>query len=108
MSASSLPAGVNAPLMADNPNNHSGLIVIITSFYIVLIIAALIARIYASFQRRLMQHDDFLFGVLVVGVSIQILATGSVNTYIGSSNRSSCGGNNTSPLWLGNPSRVCD
>ena len=67
-SSSPLPSGVSAPLTTDNPNNHSGLIVIITSFYIVLIIVALTARIYASFQRRIMQHDDFLFGVLVVGL----------------------------------------
>jgi hypothetical protein len=80
MSASSspLPSGVSAPLTTDNPNNHGGLIVIITSFYIVLIIVALTARIYASLQRRIMQHDDFLFGVLVVRRStrIEILSEG--------------------------------
>jgi hypothetical protein len=65
-SSSPVPAGMSAPLSTDNPDNHSGLIVILASFYIVLIIVSLAARVYASFQRRIMQQDDVLFGVLVV------------------------------------------
>lgn len=65
--SSSLPAGVSPPLTTDNPNNHSGLIVILASFYIVLVLTALGARTYASVQRRIIQQDDLLFGALVVG-----------------------------------------
>ncbi|KAJ5336943.1 uncharacterized protein N7506_004965 [Penicillium brevicompactum] len=71
MSASSLPPGVSPPLTTDNPNNHSGLIVILASFYIVLVLTALAARTYASFQRRIIQEDDLLFGVLVVIAILQ-------------------------------------
>ncbi|CAG8097322.1 unnamed protein product [Penicillium salamii] len=73
MSASSspFPPDVSAPLTADNPDNHSGLIVILASFYIVLVITALAARTYASFQRRIIQQDDLLFGVLVVVAILQ-------------------------------------
>lgn len=71
MSASSLPPGVSPPLTTDNPNNHSGLIVILASFYIVLVLTALAARTYASFQRRIIQEDDLLFGVLVVVAILQ-------------------------------------
>ncbi|CAG7993870.1 unnamed protein product [Penicillium salamii] len=69
--SSSFPPDVSAPLTADNPNNHSGLIVILASFYIVLVITALAARTYASFQRRIIQQDDLLFGVLVVVAILQ-------------------------------------
>ena len=69
MSASSLPPDVSAPLTVDNPDNHSGLIVILASFYVVLVITALAARIYASVQRRIIQQDDLLFGVLVVSLA---------------------------------------
>ncbi|KAJ5827166.1 hypothetical protein N7447_003929 [Penicillium robsamsonii] len=72
MSASSpLPPGISPPLSTDNPNNHSGLIVVITSLYLVLIIVALVTRISVSFTRRIMQHNNLSFGVLIVVATTQ-------------------------------------
>lgn len=99
---------MSAPLTTDNPNNHGGLIVIITSMNIVLIIVSLAARVYASLQRRIVQQDDVLFGVLVVGLSIHGIRFISVHrmTYVtfiktGSGNHTGSGSANTNPLWLG-------
>lgn len=101
---------MSAPLTTDNPNNHGGLIVIITSMNIVLIIVSLAARVYASLQRRIVQQDDVLFGVLVVSLSIhgmrRILVhrtTCMTYTKTGSGNHTGSGSANTSSLWLGDP-----
>ncbi|KAJ5436514.1 hypothetical protein N7445_007399 [Penicillium cf. griseofulvum] len=72
MSAPSpLPPGISPPLSTDNPNNHSGLIVVITSLYLLLIIVALATRISVSFHRRIMQHNNLSFGLLIVVATTQ-------------------------------------
>ncbi|KAL4805350.1 hypothetical protein BDV18DRAFT_18323 [Aspergillus unguis] len=60
------PAGVHPPLTADNSNDHSGLVVVLTSFYIVLILAAVSARVFSLYRKRLVQADDYVFALLVV------------------------------------------
>ncbi|KAL2829431.1 hypothetical protein BDW59DRAFT_178407 [Aspergillus cavernicola] len=65
------PPGVRAPLSTDNDNNHSGLIVVITSFFLVLILASLFARIFSSYRKRMIQRDDYMFAVLVLVAFIQ-------------------------------------
>jgi hypothetical protein len=62
-----LPSGVSAPLTTNNDNDHSGLIVVIAAFYLVLVLSALVGRVYSSYHRHIIQTDDYLFGVLVVG-----------------------------------------
>ncbi|KAL4882459.1 hypothetical protein BJY04DRAFT_41449 [Aspergillus karnatakaensis] len=61
-----LPAGVRAPLATDNDDDHSGLIVVITSFYVVLILASLSARVFSLSRKHFVQKDDYVFAVLVV------------------------------------------
>ncbi|OQE40917.1 hypothetical protein PENCOP_c005G05651 [Penicillium coprophilum] len=68
---SPLPPGISPPLSTDNPNNHSGLIVVITSLYILLVIVALVTRISVSFHRRIMQHNNVSFGFLIVVATTQ-------------------------------------
>ncbi|KAL4799611.1 hypothetical protein BDV19DRAFT_261774 [Aspergillus venezuelensis] len=65
-SSSSLPAGVRAPLTADNEDDHSGLIVVLTSFYFVLTLASVSARVFSLYRKRVVQVDDYVFAGLVV------------------------------------------
>ncbi|KAL5334285.1 hypothetical protein BJX70DRAFT_378693 [Aspergillus crustosus] len=60
------PPGVRAPLATDNENDHSGLIVVITSFYLVLILASLSARVFSLSRKHIVQQDDYAFALLVV------------------------------------------
>jgi hypothetical protein len=60
------PSGVSAPLTVENNNNHSALIVLITAFSLVLVVAALAARVFSSYKRHTVQRDDYLFGMAVV------------------------------------------
>ncbi|KAL4865339.1 hypothetical protein BDV12DRAFT_211107 [Aspergillus spectabilis] len=62
----SFPAGVKAPLSTDNDDNHSGLIVVITSFYLVLILASLSARVFSLSRKHIVQQDDYVFVALVL------------------------------------------
>ncbi|KAJ5153513.1 uncharacterized protein N7482_009991 [Penicillium canariense] len=62
-----LPSGVSPPLTTDNDDNHGGLVVVITSLSLVFVLSSLAARIYSSLQRRMLQRDDLLFAILVVG-----------------------------------------
>lgn len=66
-SSSTYPPGIRAPLTTDNEDNHSGLIVVITSFYLVLILFSVSARLFTLHRKRLVQLDDFVFAFLVVG-----------------------------------------
>ncbi|KAJ5819521.1 hypothetical protein N7474_005112 [Penicillium riverlandense] len=66
-----LPSGVSAPLTTNNDNDHSGLIVVIAAFYLVLVLSALLGRVYSSYHRHIIQTDDYLFGVLVIAASAQ-------------------------------------
>lgn len=68
-SSTPLPSGVSPPLTTDNEYNHGALIVIMTSFTLVLVLSSLAARIYSAAQRHIFQRDDLLFGILVVGRS---------------------------------------
>ena len=70
-SSAARPSGVSPPLTTDNANDHSGVIVVIAAFYVVLVLTALLARIFASYSRHKpsMQPDDYIFGILVVGES---------------------------------------
>lgn len=65
-----LPSGLSPPLTTDNEDNHGALIVIMTSFTLVLVLSSLAARIYSAAQRHIFQRDDLLFGMLVVGRSM--------------------------------------
>lgn len=62
----SWPAGISAPLTVDNEYNHSGLIVVLTAFTLVLFIVAIAARINSSSQKASFQPDDYAFAALVV------------------------------------------
>lgn len=64
--STTLPSGVSPPLTANSGNNHSGLIVVITAFYLVLVLSSLVARVFSSYHRHIIQQDDYLFGALVV------------------------------------------
>ncbi|KAL4907757.1 hypothetical protein BDW74DRAFT_189196 [Aspergillus multicolor] len=64
-STAAFPPGVRAPLTADNANDHSGLVVVLTSFYIVLILASVSARVFSLHRKRIVQRDDYVFAVLV-------------------------------------------
>jgi nitric oxide reductase large subunit len=55
---------MSAPLASDNGNNHSGLVVVITAIYLVLVLASVIAR-FSAYQRRTIQHKDYLFSGIV-------------------------------------------
>ncbi|KAJ0414757.1 hypothetical protein BJY00DRAFT_294542 [Aspergillus carlsbadensis] len=61
-----LPPGIRAPLSADNEDDHSGLVVVITSFYIVLTLSSLAARLFSSHRKQVVQVDDYIFGALVI------------------------------------------
>ncbi|KAL4767548.1 hypothetical protein BDW60DRAFT_211813 [Aspergillus nidulans var. acristatus] len=65
MSTSTFPPGVRAPLTADNENDHSGLVVVLTSFYIVLTLASVLARVFSLHRKRIVQADDYVFSALV-------------------------------------------
>ncbi|KAL4996449.1 hypothetical protein BDV10DRAFT_172153 [Aspergillus recurvatus] len=65
MSTSTFPPGVRAPLTVDNENDHSGLVVVLTSFYIVLTLASVLARAFALHRKRIVQVDDYVFAGLV-------------------------------------------
>jgi hypothetical protein len=64
-----LPSDIRAPLTADNVDDHSGLVVVITSFYIVLTLSSLAARLFSSHRKQVVQRDDYAFAALVVGVA---------------------------------------
>ncbi|KAJ6134890.1 hypothetical protein N7512_000050 [Penicillium capsulatum] len=64
--ATTLPSGISAPLTTDNENDHSGLVVIFAAFGLLLVLAALGARIHSSYHRHTVQRDDYTFGGLVV------------------------------------------
>ncbi|KAJ5792076.1 uncharacterized protein N7503_008054 [Penicillium pulvis] len=68
----SWPAGITAPLTVDNEYNHSGLIVVLTAFTLVLFIVAIAARINSSSQKASFQPDDFAFAALVTAAFIQV------------------------------------
>ncbi|KAJ6010407.1 hypothetical protein N7451_001819 [Penicillium sp. IBT 35674x] len=68
----SWPAGITAPLTVDNDYNHSGLIVVLTAFTLVLFIVAIAARINSSTQKASFQPDDFAFAALVIAAVIQV------------------------------------
>ncbi|KAJ5089555.1 hypothetical protein N7532_008239 [Penicillium argentinense] len=70
-SSTALPSGVSPPLTTDNADNHTGLIVVITAFCLVLIVASLAARVFSSYQRHILQQDDYFFGALVIVSSAQ-------------------------------------
>ncbi|KAL3481065.1 hypothetical protein BJX99DRAFT_243951 [Aspergillus californicus] len=65
------PAGVRPPLSTDNDDDHSGLIVVITSFFLVLTLASLAARAFFLYRKRIVQVDDYMFGVLVITAFLQ-------------------------------------
>ncbi|OJJ00876.1 hypothetical protein ASPVEDRAFT_40381 [Aspergillus versicolor CBS 583.65] len=65
-SSSTYPPGIRSPLATDNENNHSGLIVVITSFYLVLTLFSISARLFTLHRKRLVQLDDFVFAFLVI------------------------------------------
>jgi hypothetical protein len=100
------PSGVSAPLTLNNGNNRSGVIVIITAFSFVLVMVALAARVFSSYQRHTVQQDDYLFGMAAVCIqmipaSIRVL-TATLDFRFGSS----VGGIYAGPLWLGDSDRV--
>lgn len=68
MSTSSMihPSGITTPFTSDNGNDHSGLIVVIATFHLVLVLASVIARIYSIYQQKTIQHNNYLFGGVVV------------------------------------------
>ncbi|GFF40981.1 hypothetical protein IFM58399_06109 [Aspergillus lentulus] len=66
------PSGVSAPLTVENNNNHSALIVLITAFSFVLVVAALAARVFSSYKRHTVQRDDYLFGMAVILAFAQV------------------------------------
>ncbi|KAJ5735245.1 uncharacterized protein N7483_000370 [Penicillium malachiteum] len=68
---SASPSGVSAPLTVDNENNRSGLIVVLTGFYLVLILASVAARAFSLWHRRSVQTDDYLFSFLAIIAIIQ-------------------------------------
>jgi hypothetical protein len=59
------PSGIAPPLSKDNDNDHSGLIVIVTSLALFLILASLSVRIYAASKRALGLDDCVLVAVVV-------------------------------------------
>ncbi|CEL06952.1 hypothetical protein ASPCAL10119 [Aspergillus calidoustus] len=61
-----LPSDIRAPLTADNVDDHSGLVVVITSFYIVLTLSSLAARLFSSHRKQVVQRDDYAFAALVI------------------------------------------
>ncbi|KAJ5609007.1 hypothetical protein N7528_009574 [Penicillium herquei] len=69
--SSAWPSGVSAPLTVDTEDNHSGLIVVLTGFCLVLILASVAARAFSSWHRRNIQTDDYLFGLLAIIAIIQ-------------------------------------
>ncbi|KAL4919025.1 hypothetical protein BDW62DRAFT_217135 [Aspergillus aurantiobrunneus] len=69
--STTFPPGVRAPLTADNDDDHSGLIVVITSFYLVLTLSALSARVFSLYRKRVVQLDDYAFAILVVIAFVQ-------------------------------------
>ncbi|KAJ6020726.1 hypothetical protein N7540_006230 [Penicillium herquei] len=69
--SSAWPSGVSAPLTVDNENNRSGLIVVLTAFFLVLILASVTARAFSSWHRRSVQTDDYLFGLLAIIAIVQ-------------------------------------
>ncbi|KAI9373609.1 hypothetical protein BJX61DRAFT_552104 [Aspergillus egyptiacus] len=71
ISVMAFPPGVRAPLTTDNENDHSGLIVVITSFFLVLTLGSLSARVFSSYRKRIVQYDDYVFVALVVFALIQ-------------------------------------
>ncbi|KAL4945623.1 hypothetical protein BDV06DRAFT_230376 [Aspergillus oleicola] len=78
--SSTLPAGVRAPLTADNEDDHSGLIVVLTSFYLVLILAAVSARVFSLYRKRAAQPDDYVFaGLVIVAFSQASVVLGQVH-----------------------------
>ncbi|KAL4786502.1 hypothetical protein BJX76DRAFT_355049 [Aspergillus varians] len=70
--STTFPPGIRAPLSADNDNDHSGLVVVITSFYLVLILSSLAARAFSLYRKRLVQWDDYVFALLVIIASAQL------------------------------------
>lgn len=67
--STSWPAGISAPLTEDNEYNHSGLIVVLTAFTLVLFLVAIAARINSSSQKASFKPDDYAFAALVVRYS---------------------------------------
>ncbi|KAL2793909.1 hypothetical protein BJX66DRAFT_305064 [Aspergillus keveii] len=61
-----LPPDIRAPLTADNDDDHSGLVVVITSFYIVLTLSSLAGRLFSSHRKQVVQRDDYVFAALVI------------------------------------------
>lgn len=109
---SPLPSGVSPPLTTENEFNHSGLIVIATSFYLVLVVWSLGARIFSCSHRRRVQPDDYIFGVLVVRPHDSYRRnhhslTPVSCTEIVHCNSSNLNGPMASSLWLGNAQGVC-
>jgi hypothetical protein len=74
MWAMRLPPDIRAPLTADNDDDHSGLVVVITSFYIVLTLSSLAARLFSSQRKQVVQRDDYVFAALVVGMLARLSA----------------------------------
>ncbi|KKK14037.1 hypothetical protein AOCH_006922 [Aspergillus ochraceoroseus] len=67
----SFPPGISPPLTLDNADNHSGVVVVITSLFLVLTVAAFAARAFSAYQRHNVQRDDYIFTILVIIASIQ-------------------------------------
>ncbi|KAJ5539071.1 hypothetical protein N7513_007403 [Penicillium frequentans] len=98
----SWPAGITAPLTVDNEYNHSGLIVVLTAFTLVLFIVAIAARINSSSQKASFQPDDFAFAALVTAAFIQVsLVFGQVHYGWGTRMKSIDAGSKEQMLKLG-------
>ncbi|EAW09009.1 uncharacterized protein ACLA_077560 [Aspergillus clavatus NRRL 1] len=69
--ATALPSGINGPPTVNRADNHSGLIVVITGFCLVLVISSLCARAFSSYKRHIVQRDDYGFGAVVVVALVQ-------------------------------------
>ncbi|KAJ5683313.1 hypothetical protein N7462_006478 [Penicillium macrosclerotiorum] len=71
-SSDSWPSDVSAPLTANNDNDHSGLIVVLTAVCLCLYIVAIAARVYSSVQKSSLSPDDYTFAALVIAAIIQV------------------------------------
>ncbi|KAE8352705.1 hypothetical protein BDV28DRAFT_148780 [Aspergillus coremiiformis] len=73
--SSPLPPGMVPPLAADNDNDHSGLIVVITSLTLFLALASLSVRIFAASKRSFTLNDDYVLLVVVAFACVQVSLT---------------------------------
>ncbi|KAE8377710.1 hypothetical protein BDV26DRAFT_292935 [Aspergillus bertholletiae] len=63
------------PLAADNDNDHSGLLVVVTSLALFLALASLSIRAFAASKRSFMLNDDYVLFTVVICACVQVSVT---------------------------------